>query len=97
MSAQSNHWAAQQERGNRLLLGLTTLMVRYLPAFLMNPCIWFVVFYFSLTAPAPPRHMPRYQARPRATSPAAPLPPRLLVLQQLPAFWQPRCARLHVM
>ena len=33
MTAKSNHWAAQQERGNRLLLGLTTLMVRHLPAF----------------------------------------------------------------
>ncbi len=30
MTAKSNHWAAQQERGNRLLLGLTTLMVRHL-------------------------------------------------------------------
>ena len=48
MTAKSNHWAAQQERGNRLLLGLTTLMVRHLPAFLMNPCIWFVVFLMVL-------------------------------------------------
>ena len=27
------HWAAQPERGSRLFLALTTLMVRYLPAF----------------------------------------------------------------
>ena len=51
-----NHWAAQPERGSRLFLSLTTLMVRYLPAFLMRPCIWFVVLYFYATAPktAPP-------------------------------------------
>ena len=40
MTAKSNHWAAQQERGNRLLLGLTTLMVRHLPAFLMPEWLW---------------------------------------------------------
>ena len=28
-----NHWASQPERGSRLFLALTTLMVRYLPAF----------------------------------------------------------------
>ncbi|KZC75813.1 lipid A biosynthesis acyltransferase [Neisseria flavescens] len=27
------HWAAQPERGSRLFLALTTLMVRYLPDF----------------------------------------------------------------
>ena len=53
-----NHWAAQPERGSRLFLALTTLMVRYLPAFLMRPCIWFVVLYFYATAPKPRRPYP---------------------------------------
>ena len=96
MSAQSNHWAAQQERGNRLLLGLTTLMVRYLPAFLMNPCIWFVVFYFYLTAPAPRRHIARYQARLGAAYPDAPLPRRWPVLKQFAAFGRAVCDRFAV-
>lgn len=96
MSAQSNHWAAQQERGNRLLLGLTTLMVRHLPAFLMNPCIWFVVFYFYLTAPAPRRHIARYQARLGAAYPDAPLPRRWPVLKQFTAFGRAVCDRFAV-
>ena len=57
------HWAAQPERGSRLFLALTTLMVRYLPAFFMRPCIWFVVLYFYATAPKPRRHVLRYQTR----------------------------------
>ena len=32
-------------------------MVRYLPAFFMRPCIWFVVLYFYATAPKPRRHV----------------------------------------
>ena len=96
MTAKSNHWAAQQERGNRLLLGLTTLMVRHLPAFLMNPCIWFVVFYFYLTAPAPRRHIARYQARLAAAYPDAPLPRRWPVLKQFTAFGRAVCDRFAV-
>ena len=96
MTAKSNHWAAQQERGNRLLLGLTTLMVRHLPAFLMNPCIWFVVFYFYLTAPAPRRHIARYQARLGAAYPDAPLPRRWPVLKQFTAFGRAVCDRFAV-
>ena len=58
-----NHWAAQPERGSRLFLSLTTLMVRYLPAFLMRPCIWFVVLYFYATAPKPRRPRGRKQKK----------------------------------
>ena len=69
-----NHWAAQPERGSRLFLALTTLMVRYLPAFLMRPCIWFVVLYFYATAPKPRRHILRYQTRLQTTFPDTVLP-----------------------
>lgn len=92
----SGHWAAQQERGNRLFLDITTLMVRWLPAFLMNPCIWFVVGYFYLTAPKPRRNIARYQVRLRAAYPDAPLPERGAVFGQFAAFGRAVCDRFAV-
>lgn len=97
MSAKpSSHWAAQNERGSRLFLTLTTLMVKYLPARLMNPCIWFVVGYFYLTAPKPRRNIARYQARLLAQFPDAPLPARLAVFRQFLAFGTAVCDRFAV-
>ncbi|MFV2029737.1 glycosyl transferase family 2 [Neisseria sp. S1] len=93
---QSNHWAQQQERGNRLFLRITTLMVRYLPPFLMNPCIWFVVLYFYLTAPKPRRNISRYQLRLKESFPDAPLPKRFPVLKQFVAFGRAVCDRFAV-
>lgn len=90
------HWAAQNERGNRLFLGITTLMVRYLPAFLMNPCIWFVVLYFYATAPKPRRNIARYQARLQTAFPDAVLPQRLPVFKQFVAFGRAVCDRFAV-
>ena len=43
MNSTSRHWAEQNERGNRLFLKLTAVIVRYFPPLLMRPCIWFVV------------------------------------------------------
>ena len=65
----SKHWAAQQERGNRWFLALTTLMVRYLPAWLMNPCIRLIVLYFYATSPQPREQIARYQRYLRASYP----------------------------
>lgn len=96
MSAKSKHWAAQQERGNRLFLGVTTLMVRWLPAWLMNPCIWFVVLYFYLTAPRPRRQIARYQQRLQTAFPDVRLPRRWPVLRQFVAFGRAVCDRFAV-
>ena len=89
------HWAAQPERGSRLFLALTTLMVRYLPAFLMRPCIWFVVLYFYATAPKPRRHILRYQTRLQTTYPDTVLP-KHSVFKQFIAFDEAVCDRFAV-
>ena len=90
-----NHWAAQPERGSRLFLALTTLMVRYLPAFLMRPCIWFVVLYFYATAPKPRRHILRYQTRLQTAFPDTVLP-KHGVFKQFIAFGEAICDRFAV-
>ncbi|MDO1509340.1 MULTISPECIES: glycosyl transferase family 2 [unclassified Neisseria] len=91
-----DHWAAQNERGSRLFLAITTLMVRWLPAFLMQPCIWFVVLYFYITAPKQRRNIARYQARLKAAFPDVKLPARMPVLKQFIAFGQAICDRFAV-
>lgn len=90
------HWAAQNERGNRLFLWLTTQMVRYLPPLIMNPCIRLVVLYFYVTAPQPRRHIARYQARLRQCHPAAALPTAWPVFRQFLAFGEAICDRFAV-
>ena len=89
------HWAAQPERGSRLFLALTTLMVRYLPAFFMRPCIWFVVLYFYATAPKPRRHVLRYQTRLQMAFPHTVLP-KHSVFKQFVAFGEAVCDRFAV-
>ena len=89
------HWAAQPERGSRLFLALTTLMVRYLPAFFMRPCIWFVVLYFYATAPKPRRHVLRYQTRLQTAFPHIVLP-KHSVFKQFVAFGEAVCDRFAV-
>ena len=91
----SQHWAAQQERGNRLFLALTTLMVRYLPAWLLNPCIGLVVCYFYATAPRMRRHVRRYQTRLLAAFPQLALP-RMAHFRQFTAFGVAICDRFAV-
>ncbi|MDO4641522.1 MAG: glycosyl transferase family 2 [Neisseria sp.] len=90
------HWAAQNERGSRLFLALTTLMVRYLPAFLMNPCIRIVVLYFYLTASEQRKNILQYQQRLKATFPDVQLPSRLGVFRQFVAFGEAVCDRFAV-
>ncbi|MGF6147921.1 lipid A biosynthesis lauroyl acyltransferase [Kingella potus] len=92
---QHNHWAAQQERGSRLFLALTTLMVRHLPAWLMKPCIWLVVCYFYATAPRARRHIRRYQSRLHAAFPTVKLP-RMAHFCQFTAFGTAICDRFAV-
>ena len=91
----SQHWAAQQERGNRLFLALTTLMVRYLPAWLLNPCIGLVVCYFYATAPRMRRHVRRYQTRLLAAFPQLALP-RMAHFRQFTTFGVAICDRFAV-
>ena len=91
-----NHWAVQQERGHRWFLALTTLMVRYLPAYLMNPCIGFVVLYFYVTAPQPRHHIARYQKLLRQTFPTVVLPKYGAVFRQFLSFGVAICDRFAV-
>ena len=92
----SKHWAAQQERGNRWFLALTTLMVRYLPAWLMNPCIRLIVLYFYATAPQPREQIARYQHYLRASYPGVKLPRYWSVFRQFVAFGVAVCDRFAV-
>ncbi|MDO5069981.1 MAG: glycosyl transferase family 2 [Neisseria zoodegmatis] len=92
----NGHWAAQNERGNCLFLGITTLMVKYLPAFLMNPCIWFVVLYFYITSPKQRRNITRYQQRLQTAFPDTRLPEKMPVLRQFVAFGEAVCDRFAV-
>ncbi|ASP16667.1 glycosyl transferase family 2 [Neisseria sp. KEM232] len=91
-----NHWAQQQERGNRLFLALTTLMVRYLPGWLMRPCIWPVVLYFYATSSKQRRHILRYQTRLQTAFPTTVLPHRFAVFRQFVAFGEAVCDRFAV-
>ena len=90
------HWAAQQERGNRWFLALTTLMVRYLPAWLMNPCIRLIVLYFYATSPQPREQIARYQRYLRASYPGVKLPRYWPVFRQFVAFGVAVCDRFAV-
>ncbi|MCP2040749.1 putative LPLAT superfamily acyltransferase [Neisseria sp. HSC-16F19] len=92
----SAHWAAQNERGSRLFLWLTTQMVRHLPAWIMNPCIRLVVLYFYATSPQQRRHIARYQARLQQTYPHTRLPEKRAVFKQFVAFGEAICDRFAV-
>ncbi|MDO4433400.1 MAG: glycosyl transferase family 2 [Alysiella sp.] len=96
MTTQHQHWAAQNERGNRLFLNLTAFMVRHLPAFLLKPCIVFVVAYFYLTAPQMRRNITRYQQRLKNTFSDVRLPETMPVFQQFLAFGTAICDRFAV-
>ncbi|MDO4998386.1 MAG: glycosyl transferase family 2 [Neisseria sp.] len=89
------HWAAQNERGNALFLRLTTLMVRYLPAWLMQPCIFFVVAYFYLTSPQARQNVRRYQTQVQAAYFGVFLP-KFSVFKQFIAFGVSICDRFAV-
>ncbi|WP_416192501.1 glycosyl transferase family 2 [Neisseria sp. CCUG12390] len=95
MSADSKHWAKQNERGNRFFLAATTLLVRYLPAFLMKPCIWFVVGYFYLTSPQARRNIAHYQQNLQTAYPTLKLR-RASVFRQFAAFGEAVCDRFAV-
>lgn len=93
--ADSQHWAKQNERGNRFFLAATTLLVRWLPAALMKPCIWFVVGYFYLTSPQARRNIAYYQHRLQTAYPAVKLS-RGSVFRQFAAFGEAVCDRFAV-
>lgn len=85
MKQPEHHWSAQQERGNRVFLWLTTQMVRYLPAWLMRLITLWVVGYFYITSPRARRNIDRYQRRIQAAYRQVTLP-RYAVLAQFLAF-----------
>lgn len=90
-----NHWTTQPERGSHLFPALTTLIVRYLLAFLMGLCIRFVVLYFYITAPKPRCHILRYRTCLRATFPDAILL-KCSIFKQFVAFGKIVCDRFTV-
>lgn len=92
----AEHWANRHERGHRLFLKLTALMVRYLPLPVMRMATFFIVLYFYLTSPAERRHIRSYQQRLRAAFPHAPLPAVAPVYRHFVAFGEAIADRFAV-
>ena len=70
----SQHWAAQNERGSKLSLNLTRLIVQYCPLWVIKLVTFFVVSYFFLTSQKARRNIRRYQERLQQTFPQVNLP-----------------------
>ncbi len=103
----ARHWADKPERGNRMVLRLTTWLVKYLPAGVMRTVTWLVVAYYYISAPQERRHIARYQRRLQTWSGRSDLfPQRLAVYRQFAAFgdalvdrfavWQRRLRYEHI-
>lgn len=90
------HWASRHERGHRLFLKITALMVRYLPLPVMHLISTIIVGYFYLTAPGERRNIRRYQARLRHTCPDAPIPRFAPVYRHFAAFGEAIADRFAV-
>ena len=70
----SQHWAEQNERGSKLSLNLTRLIVQYCPLWVIKLVTFFVVSYFFLTSQKARRNIRRYQQRLQQTFPQVHLP-----------------------
>ena len=70
----SQHWAEQNERGSKLSLNLTRLIVQYCPLWVIKLVTFFVVGYFFLTSRKARRNIRRYQQRLQQTFPQVNLP-----------------------
>ncbi|OOF83718.1 glycosyl transferase family 2 [Rodentibacter ratti] len=81
----SQHWAKQQERGNRFFLNLTRLIVRYLPLFAIRIVTFFVVCYFFATSKDARKNIRTYQHNLRQSYPQVKLP-AFSVFRQFLAF-----------
>lgn len=81
----SQHWAEQNERGSKLSLNLTRLIVQYSPLWVIKLVTFFVVSYFFLTSQKARRNIRRYQQRLQQTFPQVNLP-RYPVFCQFLAF-----------
>ena len=81
----SQHWAEQNERGSKLSLNLTRLIVQYCPLWGIKLVTFFVVSYFFLTSQKARRNIRRYQQRLQQTFPQVNLP-RYPVFCQFLAF-----------
>ena len=69
MTQEKEHWAEQQERGNRFVLGLTRYLVRFFPTFLMHPIVWCVVLYYYLSSKSARTNIIEYQRNLAVTFP----------------------------
>ena len=92
MSAQDHrentqHWAAQRERGSFLLMQFTVWLVRVLGRRLLSPLLYGIVFYFYLLGGKARRSIAEYQRNLASASGRADLlPTRRSVLRQFMAF-----------
>lgn len=91
----STHWAKQAERGNAFFLGLTRLIVKYGPLWLIKPISVIVVSYFYLTSAKARRNIRAYQTRLRRYFPTLNLP-HASVFRQFLRFGEMVCDNFAV-
>ncbi|QGM79965.1 glycosyl transferase family 2 [Otariodibacter oris] len=70
----ADHWAKQNERGTRLFLTITRLIVKYFPLYIIRLVTFFVVSYFFLTAKNMRKNIAEYQRNLKKTYPNVVLP-----------------------
>ncbi|TCP94898.1 putative LPLAT superfamily acyltransferase [Cricetibacter osteomyelitidis] len=94
-----SHWAQKRERGNRFVLKLSALLVKYTPAWMMKIITVLIVSYFYLTSPQERRAIAEYQQKLAAYTGKTPFKVRSVFTQFLQfaeaiqdrfAVWQQR-------
>lgn len=91
----SQHWAKQNERGNRFFLTLTRLIVKYFPLWAIRFATFWVVLYFFVTSKKMRTNISYYQQNLKQTYPKLHLPV-LSVFRQFLAFGEALTDRFAV-
>ncbi|MGX2967114.1 LpxL/LpxP family acyltransferase [Ursidibacter sp. B-7004-1] len=91
----SQHWAKQNERGNRFFLTLTRLIVKHFPLGGIRFVTFWVVSYFFLTSRKMRNHIRHYQRNLLQTYPETQLP-RFAVFRQFLQFGEAIADRFAV-
>ena len=82
----AHRWAAEKERGNRLVLTLSVWMARHCPTWLVWITVRVVAGYYFFTSRRARRNIAEYHRRLRETFPQVILPGRFAVFRHFIAF-----------
>ncbi len=89
------HWAAQKERGNRFLIAITALVIKYLPLLMVKFVTFWIVLYFFLTSRSARQNIRRYHQHLQASFPTLQLP-KMAVFRHFLAFGEALTDRFAV-